>query len=167
MKYLKSFNENNSYSEEQMDNINDICLELEDLGLQYRIIVSTADGDKFKNHLFVDWEDKTPSQSMSGFYEKNMVIEIYDKYDECSGSGCENGSIKITKEFITIINRLKEYLDTKITIGIYYHSTSTGRVEDYTELSMPDPMDDEVPGWLAYWNKVDMNQIDINTKNSK
>ena len=120
MKYLESFN-NNNYTSDQMDNINDICLELEDLDLQYRIIVSTVDyynNVKYINHLFTDWDSKEAKHSKSEKYEKNMTIEIYDKYDEYSGGGCEGGDIKVTNEFWSIIMRLKEYLNTDITIQI-------------------------------------------------
>jgi len=169
MKYLKSFNESVGISANEMDNINDICLDLIDLGLQYRIISSTMGGEFltpraiWTRHLFVDWNKQTSNHSESGIYN-NMMIEIYDKYDISSGNGSESGDIKITQELIDIIDRINEYLDNEIKIGFYIVSQSSSLdMSNYIEFDIN--TFEESLERIVDDNKI--SQIDIRTENKR
>lgn len=164
MKYLKSFNESVGVSADEMDNINDICLDLIDLGLQYRIIASTKDGEYFTNHIFVSWDQQTRKHSESGIYN-NMMVEIYDKYDVSSGGGSESGDIKITEELINIITRINKYLDSDIKFGIYYLDDQEDFIApsvDYIEIEMND-----FERSLEKLDQIKISQIDIRTENKR
>ena len=167
MKYLKSFNESVGISADEMDNINDICLDLIDLGLQYRIISSTMDGESLTGHLFVDYNQQTSMHSKSGIYN-DMMIEIYDKYDISSGAGSDSGDIKITEELIDIIMRLDEYLDSDLRFGAFYQNSAFN--VDYTEMGVCD-LDinleklENISEFDSGYFKI--SQIDIKTKKTR
>lgn len=105
MKYLKPFNESHTLTLEEKDTIEDICLELSDLGLNVNINytkVPTQDLFKIpKTYRLCDKDDPRI---------EHIFITI--NKEDFSATHADIETLELTNELIGVINRLTEFTNS-------------------------------------------------------